>query len=230
MERIVKFFKPYAEILWKHISSVLEHLKIKGTSKQKKRKMYFIIFLSLSGLLLWAFVTAGIITHNFNRNVIKGAEDRQEIDISGIILTETKNGLKYWEMYAETGSYTNKDNIAMLNNIIGNFYKGKEVAMSFEATKGTYNEKKKQIVLYDNTYIALKDGISLSTDRLIWSGSDQDILVKGNIKINKGNELISSGDEGVISPDYTHFKITGHTKTQLFEMCIIRTYNTLISA
>ena len=218
MERILKFLKPYAELVLKYINSVLVVLKLDGNSKKKKRKIYFIVFLSLSAVMLWAFITAGIITHNFNRNVLKGAEDRQEIDISGIILTETKNGLKYWEMYAETGSYTNKDNIAMLNNIIGNFYKGKDVAMSFEATKGTYNEKKKQIILYDNTYIALKDGISLSTDRLIWSGSDQDILVKGNIRINKGNELISSGDEGIISPDYTHFKIVGHTKTQVFDL------------
>lgn len=218
MERIVKIFKPYAEIVCKYINSVLNALKIDGNSKKKKRKIYFIIFLSLSALMLWAFITAGIITHNFNRNVIKGLEDRQEIDISGIILTESKNGLKYWEMYAETGSYTNKNNIAMLNNIIGNFYKGKDVAMSFEATKGTYNEKKKQIILYDNTFIALKDGISLSTDRLIWSGSDKDILVKGNIKINKGNDLIASGDEGIISPDYTHFKITGNTKTQVFDL------------
>ena len=218
MERIVKFFKPYTELVCKYINSALNALKIDGNSKKKKRKIYFIIFLSLSALMLWAFITAGIITHNFNRNLIKGTEDKQEIDISGIILTETKNGLKYWEMYAETGSYTNKNNIAMLNNIIGNFYKDKEVAMSFEATKGTYNEKKKQIILYDNTFIALKDGISLSTDRLIWSGSDKDILVKGNIRINKGNELISSGDEGVISPDYAHFKITGHTKTQVFDL------------
>ena len=221
MERIEKYLKKFIDIIWQYIKSLIgdiTDLKNQKISKRKKRRLYFLIFLILFFVLLWAFITAGIITHNFNRNVLKGAEDKQEIDVSGVILTESKNGLKYWEMYAETGSYTNKDNIAMLNNIIGNFYKDKEVAMSFEASKGTYNEKKKQIILYDNTFIALKDGISLSTDRLIWSGSDKDILIKGNIRINKGNELISSGDEGIISPDYTHFKITGHTKTQLFNL------------
>lgn len=221
MERIKKYLKKFVDIIWQYIKSLIgdiTDLKNQKISKKRKRRLYFLVFLVLFFVLLWAFITAGIITHNFNRNVLQGAEDKQEIDVSGVILTESKNGLKYWEMYAETGSYSNKENIAMLNNIIGNFYKDKEVAMSFEASRGTYNEKKKQIILYDNTFIALKDGISLSTDRLIWSGSDKDILIKGNIKINKGNELISSGDEGVISPDYTHFKITGNTKTQLLDL------------
>ena len=213
--------KKYLGIVWQYLISVIKDIKDfknQKISKTRKRKLYLLAFIIFNAILLWAFITAAIITHNFNRNLLKGAEDRQEIDVSGIILTESKNGQKYWELYAETGSYNNKDNIAMLENIVGNFYKDKEVAMSFEATKGTYNEKKKQIILYDNTFIALKDGISLATDRLIWSGSDKDILVKGNIRINKGNELLSRGDEGIISSDYTHFKIIGKTQTQLYDL------------
>ena len=221
MERIEIILKKIKDLILSWITSLIRDIKDykdRKISRARKRKLYYLLFFTLFAVLLWAFITAEIITHNFNRNLLKGSEDRQEIDVSGIILTETKNGLKFWELYAETGAYNNNDNIAMLENIVGNFYKDKDVAMSFEATKGTYNEKRKQIILYDNTFIALKDGISLSTDRLIWSGSDQDILIKGNIKINKGNELIARGDEGVISSDYTHFIIIGKTQTQLYEL------------
>jgi len=183
----------------------------------KKRKGYLLLFLILTGVLLWAFVSAGVITHNFNRSMLKSAVNKQEIDVSGVILTETKDGERYWELYGEAGSYNNENNIAILDNVIGNFYKGKEVVMSFQATKGTYNEKRQQIILYDNTFIVTKDGVSLSTDRLVWSGSDKDIVVKGNVEIRSKNELLAKGNEGIISPDCSRFKIMGNTETKIYD-------------
>ena len=56
---------------------------------------------------------------------------------------------------------------------MGNFYKEGEVAMSFQSSKGAYNEKEGSITLYENTYIVLKDETSLAADRLTWLGKRQ---------------------------------------------------------
>lgn len=184
----------------------------------KKRTIYAIAFLALIGVLSWAFISAGIITHNFNRQQLIGTENRQELEISSIILTETKGDKKYWEVYGEKGYYNSDSKVAILENVTGNFYSDNEVTMSFESSKGTYNEVKKEIILYNDTHIVIKDGTSLYCDRLTWSGSDKDVVAKGNIKINRHNELIATADKAVINPDYARFQISGKTTTKLYKL------------
>ncbi len=183
----------------------------------KKRKAYLAAFVSLVGVLMWAFISAGIITHNFNRSQLSIDKDRQEALIHGIILTETKDENKYWEIYGESGNYDSKNGIAMLNNVLGNFYNNNnEVSMSFESSRGTYNEKKGKIVLFDNTFVVLKDGTTLRADRLEWSGNDKPIKAQGNIRITRNQQFLALAKKIEISPDYEHFKIEGNAVSKIF--------------
>lgn len=188
-------------------------------SLSKKKKIYISVFATIIGILVWAFVSAGIITHNFRRSQLSGEQDRQEAQINGIILTETKNEKKYWEIYGETGNYDSKTGVAILNNVIGNFYgDNNEVAMSFESTRGTYNSEKKQIILYDNTKIAIKDGTVLNTDKLVWSGSEKPVKAEGGVKIIRGKDLLATADKAIIEPGYKAFKIQGHTVSKIYDI------------
>ena len=101
--------------------------------------------------------------------------------------------------------------------MIGNFYKDNKVGMSFQSSKGTYDEKNGQITLYDNTYIVLEDGTSLNADKLIWSGSNDETIAEGNVVIKKNDEMIATADKGIIGADYQKFRIIGKTTTKLFE-------------
>ncbi|MCQ2789933.1 MAG: LPS export ABC transporter periplasmic protein LptC [bacterium] len=183
----------------------------------KKRLALIAAFLLFVLVLIWAFLGAAIITKNFNREQLEGTENKQSLDISDIILTETKDNVKFWEIYAEKGSYDSDNKVASLRNIAGNFYRDNEVSMSFVSSKGTYDEVKKQIVTYENTRIAIKDGTVMNCDRLVWSGSDKPIVATGHIRINRDNKLISTAQKAVISSDYSKFKIVGATKTELFD-------------
>ena len=183
-----------------------------------KRKLGLIIaFTVIIGALAWAFIGALVITKNFNRQQIVGKENSQKLDISGIILTETKQDKKYWEIYGETGHYSSDNKIALLENVTGNFYSNNEVSMSFKSTRGTYNSEKKQIILFDNTYIVIKDGTSLNCDRLVWSGSDKPTVATGNLKIRHGNELIATAKKAIIKPGYAKFEIKGNSVTKLYD-------------
>lgn len=189
--------------------------KIKNLSK--KQKAYVGAFCAIVALLAWAFISAGVITHNFNRSQLQTDQDRQEASIDGIILTETKNEKKYWEIYGETGNYDSKNGVAMLDNVIGNFYDDEnQVSMSFESSKGTYNEKKEQIILYEDTFIVLKDLTTLRANRLIWSGKDIPTIAEGNVRITRKNELLSTAEKVEISPDYGTFKIIGNAVSKVY--------------
>lgn len=138
--------------------------------------------------------------------------------MQGIILTETKDEKKYWEIYGETGNYDSKNGVAMLNNVIGNFYDDKnEVSMSFESSRGTYNEKKGQIILYDDTFIVLKDFTTLRANRLEWSGTDKPIVAEGNIRITRDKDFLATAKKVEISPDYDNFKIIGNAVSKIYD-------------
>ncbi len=184
----------------------------------KKKKTYIIAGATLVGILLWAFLSAGLITANFTRSQLSVDGNRQEALIHGIILTETKHEHKYWEIYGETGNYDSKNKTAILNNVIGNFYNEEnEVSMSFESTRGQYNEEKGEITLYEKTFIVLKDGTTLTCDKLIWTGSDKPVYAYENVNVTRGEQFLATADEIIISPGYEHFKIIGDSVTKIYE-------------
>lgn len=192
-------------------------LKSRLQNLSKKQKAYIGAFAVVVSLLMWAFVSAGIITHNFNRSQLQTDQDRQEALIKGIILTETKDDKKYWELYGESGNYDSKNGVAMLNNLVGNFYNdNNEVSMSFESSKGTYNENKSQIILYEDTFIVLKDFTTLRANKLVWSGSDVPIVAEGNVRITRNNDFIATAAKVEISPEYDRFKIIGNTVSKVY--------------
>ncbi len=183
----------------------------------RKKKAYIGAFVVLASVLVWAFVSAGIITHDFNRSQLSTNKDHQEALINGIILTETKDEKKYWEIYGETGSYDSNNEVAVMDKVIGNFYKENEVAMSFQSSKGSYNSKTRVIVLYQDTFIVLKDKTTLKSDRLRYAGNDEPIVATGNVVITRDNNFVATADNVEISPDYVHFKITGNTTSKIYE-------------
>lgn len=184
----------------------------------KKRKAYILGLLTLIGVLAWAFISAGVITHNFNRSQLATQQDKQEALINGLILTETKKSEKYWEIYGETGTYNSNNEVAVLDNVIGNFYdENNQVSMSFESSHGTYNSKKNEIILYENTTIVIKDGTTLKTKRLTWSGSNNPVIARGDVVITRNNEFYATAEEVEISPDYSSFKIMGHAVSKLYD-------------
>lgn len=195
---------------------ILRRLLKRIREMDKKKRAYLFVVLGIVFVMLWAFISAGVITSNFNRALVKDNANDQKVDAIGLIITETKQGKKYFEIYGESGSYSNDHSVATLHNVVGNFYKNGEVAMSFQSSKGSYDEKSGTITLYENTYIVLKDETSLESDRLTWSGSDKDTVAEGNVKIKKSNELNALADKCVISPGYEKFKIIGQTQTRIY--------------
>lgn len=188
--------------------------KFKGLDKKKRN--YLIAVFAVVFVMAWAFISAGVITANFNRSQLKNSENEQKVDATGIIITETKDGNKYFEIYGETGHYSNDHSIATLNNVIGNFYKENKVAMSFQSSKGTYDENTGIITLYENTYIVLEDGTSLNTDKLTWYGNDKQTVAEGHVLIKKDKQMIATAQKGVIDAGYEKFRIIGKTKTKIF--------------
>lgn len=182
----------------------------------KRKIAYIVILLFIVIGCAWAFIAAGIITQNFKKDLLNNAGEKQELNIKNLIITETKDDKKYWELYAESGYYDNQNKVAILYNIIGNFYENDEVVLSLESTKGSYSEINKKVILYENTYFIYKDGTDVRADRFVWQGNDKDITASGNVVIRKQGELRTFSNEAILSNQMTQVRIKGRSKTELY--------------
>lgn len=200
------------------IKNILKKLDRRYLSRlQKKQKIYLAVFFVITGILFWAFISAGVITHNFNRGMLKGNTDKQELEVKSMILTESKEGEKAWEIYGETGEYSSDHKVATLNNVVGNFYKDNKVNMSFQSSKGSYNEDTHNIDLYENTYVVLENDIAVTADSVTYYSDTKIIIARGNVRIDRQGTFIATADEAVVNSGFSTFKIKGHTVTRIYE-------------
>lgn len=191
-------------------------MELKNYIKDKKSIAYIILFSIIIFACFWAFISAGLITKSFKTKIVSQTYKNKEANIESLLVTETKNGEKLWELYADSGMYTDENGIVLLQYIIGNFYNNKTVTASFKADKGTYNSNKKQIILYDNVVLVYKDGTNISAERITYSGKNEDIVAAGNVRIERPNEAVIWGTKAVLNGDYSDFHIEGRTKSQFY--------------
>lgn len=184
---------------------------------KKKNTLYIVILAVILIACLWAFISAAIITKNFKKDLLNPDLFGKEVAIKGVLITETKEGQKHWEIYADTGNYEGEEDFVVLKELTGNIYENNEVCASFESSKGTYDTKTKVITLYEKTLIVYKDGSNMRADKIIWSGKNKDIVAAGNVVIEKPKEAKIYGNKAIASPDLTFFKVEGKTKTEIFD-------------
>lgn len=191
-------------------------MSVKNFLTNKKNILYVAAFSIIALACLWAFISASVITSSFKNKILNQTYQNKEANIESLLVTETKDGAKLWELFAETGTYTDSNNIVLLEGIIGNFYDDNAVKASFKADKGTYNADKKQIILYDNVILVYKDGTNISAQRIRYDGKDTDIIAEGDVRIEKPNEAVLIGNKAVLDKNYKDFHIEGRTETRFY--------------
>ena len=186
------------------------------TLNNKKKVLYGTVAAIVIIGCLWAFISANVMTREFRDKIIDQTYKNKEANIESLLVTETKDGQKLWELFADEGSYSDNDNLVILHNLIGNFYEDEKVKASFQADAGTYNTKTKQIILMNNVLLVYFDGTNIATERLIYNGKNEDIFAEGNVRIEKPNEAVVVGKKAVLSGDYKNFNIEGRTETHFY--------------
>ena len=172
-------------------------MALKDLVKNKKNLAYIVLFAIVLIACVWSFIYAGMITKNFKEKIIDQTYKNKEANIENLLVTETKDGKKLWELYSESGRYSDDDSVVLLEDVIGNFYEEQAVKASFKADRGTYHTTKKEIIL-------------------VYLGRDKDIVASGNVRIEKPKEAIIYGGKAVLKGDLSDFHIEGRTQTKFY--------------
>lgn len=182
----------------------------------KKSLISLIVIIGMILLSLWAFI--------FSKNMmgditVSGDESMgdEQITIKELVITETKEGKKFWEVYADSGRYNNGNDIAILNNITGNFYRDDEVVMSVLSPKAQFNNETKEIKLYGGAHAANDKDVYINADEILWAGSKDEITARGNVKIIKQEDgIMTVSDESKFDTDFTSMELSGDASTYVY--------------
>ncbi|OGI03366.1 MAG: LPS export ABC transporter periplasmic protein LptC [Candidatus Melainabacteria bacterium GWF2_37_15] len=181
----------------------------------KKSIFSLLILVILGTLSIWAFLFSKSLMGNVHISEEESVGDEQ-VAIKELVITETKNGQKFWEVYAETGHYDNGNNIAVLKNIAGNFYKDDGVVLSVQSPEATFNKDNKEIKLQGGAQAANNKGVYIRADEICWTGSKDEVTAKGNVKIIKEDGLMTVSDESSFDTDFTNLKLSGNVNSYVF--------------
>ncbi len=183
---------------------------------QKRTKFSIIFIITLFVLITVAFIFANKWTKDF-QELLAAQGSVEHATVHDVVMTETKNGVKDWEVYSAMAEYDNDNVTATMHDIVGNYYKNGKVVMSFAAPKGTYNSETKKIELLESVKVVGKDKIKLTTDKISWVTTEDKIYAEGNVIVNKNDEIIAISDKGSITKDFKEMEIMDNTELRVYK-------------
>lgn len=174
-----------------------------------------ILLIALTALSIWVFFDTPQVEYNTEINSSNN-NNSEKVNITDLIITETKNGKKFWEVYAEYGNYKNDRNIAVLSNITGNFYEDEIVVLSVKAPTALYDSNLREFILQNGAHAANNKNIVISAEEIRWIGTEDKIVAKGNVKIIKDAELLTTSDGSSFNTNFSNLKLTGNANTYVY--------------
>jgi LPS export ABC transporter protein LptC len=187
----------------------------------KKRVKLAVIFI---GVLLVAciagFINVWIITGGVKMSELTQdkREKSEKVLVKNILLTETKEGKKYWEIYAKSGQYINNSEKVLLNEAMGNFYnENGEVILSFSSDNGEYDSKNKRVILKNNAKLASKNETQMEAHQITWEGVNNIVHSEGNVRAMQAEKLYITCDRSTFTTDFKDFHVYGHTITRVYD-------------
>lgn len=137
--------------------------------------------------------------------------------VKDVVITETKEGIKEWEVYAAVAEYDSKKVVAMMTDIVGNYYKDGKVVMSFISNNGKYISNEKRVELYGAVKVVGEDNMKLTADKIYWITNEEKVHAEGNVIINKNNEAIALSDKASVTKDLKFVEIQENTELRIYK-------------
>lgn len=185
----------------------------------KKTLISIIILAVLTLLSLWVFFSDSpekVDLPENNSSETQKVED-EKVKIKDLIIIETKEGKKIWEVYATAGNYEKSMERIILDDIKGNFYKDNKVVLSVEAPLAVYNSAKKEIILKNGARAANNKNVLVTAKEICWAGTTDLITATGNVKITQDDKMMTTSDKSIFNSDFTNLKIIGNSNSYVYK-------------
>ncbi len=174
---------------------------IKKIAINKKKSAIYLLVLCIVGILYWAYATRPNLEEQQQQH-------KNVMTYHNNTIKEEVDGKLIWECYAETMTVDQETNIMTMQNIKGTFYRDDGNKVEMTAETGTYDQKKKNIVMENGIHATSTDDMKFDTDKVIWDGTKGLLICEGNVNISKPG-LKATSDRAESEDVFQKFKLIG---------------------
>jgi LPS export ABC transporter protein LptC len=180
--------------------------------KRYRSLLGILILCSLAGVggLAWYTVTppAG---KNLPAPMAAPASD---LKLDRLRYTETREGVKEWELEAASAQYFKEEGTVILDKVKATFFGKNQETYSLEGEKGRLNTQTKAIEVFDGVKLETSDGYQMVTGRLRYHAEKRELSTADPVEMS-GPQGKISGTGMIVNLDQQQMKILNQVTTIL---------------
>ena len=137
-----------------------------------------------------------------------------DLKLDRVHYTETHDGVKEWEVEADSALYYKDENAVMLNNVKATFFGKNKETYTIVATKGKLHTQSKIIEVFDGVELSSSDGYHLITRTLTYQSEKRELWTADAVQMN-GPQVHVDGIGLVVEIDRQRMKVLQQVTTTL---------------
>lgn len=137
-----------------------------------------------------------------------------DLKLDRLRYTETRDGVKEWELEAASAHYFKEDGTVVLEKIRAAFFGKSQQTYSLEGEKGRFNTQTKAIEAFDGVKLETSDGYRLETRTLSYQADTRELSTGDPVEM-QGPQGRISGTGLIVDLDEQRMKILGPVEVVL---------------
>ena len=157
----------------------------------------------------------------------KASEETADLKLDRVHYMETREGMKEWELIADSASYFKDDGTILLQNVRATFFGKNEEIYFLAGEKGKFNTQTKMIEVYEGVKIDSSDGYHVQTNRLTYSADEKILSTKDPVEI-QGPDFFMAGNGMTVDLNQQRLKVLGGVTTTFSPQAIQKSFKSTI--
>jgi len=137
---------------------------------------------------------------------VGGPASAADVKLDRLRYTETREGVKEWELEAASAQYFKEDGTVVFEKVRAAFFGKNEQTYSLEGEKGRLNTQTKAIEAFDGVKLETSDGYSLETRSLRYQADHRELSTEDAVEM-RGPQGKITGTGLIVNLDQQRMKI-----------------------
>ncbi|KPK90411.1 MAG: hypothetical protein AMJ94_09510 [Deltaproteobacteria bacterium SM23_61] len=150
-----------------------------------------------------------------DRPVLPQTDIAAEVKLDRVHYTETREGMKEWELEAASAVYYREENTLALEKVRATFYGKNQETYVLVGGRGRYNTETKVIEVYDGVKVDSSLGYQLRTQGLRYQAEQRELSTSDPVEM-KGPDMQVEGVGMVVELNRQCLRVFGGVTTTLF--------------
>ncbi len=184
-----------------------------------------VILISLGGVSFMVWRT--IAPFKEKNTAVKDSAVSADLTLDRVHYTETREGIKEWELEASSAVYFKNENIVLFDKVKATFFGKNQDIYYLKGEKGKFNTQTKAIEVFDGVRLDSSNGYHLRTKSLRYQAEKKELTTSDPVDMS-GPQLQVKGIGLVVELDNQRFRVLNQVSTTLSQEININSFGAVM--